>query len=177
MASGGPALGCWGHGGASGEAASLQARHPQRGSGKGEQQLPLPRARAPLGATVGEAQARALRAQGREDGERHATTLSGLGPPEVWSAADGDGGWTQGAAVTSLRVGEGAGGGPSSPAVRGPGPAAPPTFPPDRTRLPDNAVILGKSLDNIKFSFLTQEKTSTEFRSNTSQNMSLISLL
>lgn len=97
----GPCPGCRGHGVASGAAASFQAQYPQRELRKGGAAAASPQSWGSPVATVGEAQAPALRAQGREDRERTCRhpdrSHQRCGQQQTRC-------WTQGAAVTGLRV-------------------------------------------------------------------------
>lgn len=97
----GPCPGCRGHGVASGAAASFQAQYPQRELRKGGAAAASPQSWGSPVATVGEAQAPALRAQGREDRERTCRhpdrSHQRCGQQQMRC-------WTQGAAVTGLRV-------------------------------------------------------------------------
>lgn len=97
----GPCPGCRGHSVASGAAASFQAQYPQRELRKGGAAAASPQSWGSPVATVGEAQAPALRAQGREDRERTCRhpdrSHQRCGQQQMRC-------WTQGAAVTGLRV-------------------------------------------------------------------------
>lgn len=97
----GPCPGCRGHGVASGAAASFQAQYPQRELRKGGAAAASPQSWASPVATVGEAQAPALRAQGREDRER---TCRHPDRSHQRCGRQQTRCWTQGAAVTGLRV-------------------------------------------------------------------------
>lgn len=100
----GPCPGCRGHGVASGAAASFQAQYPQRELRKGGAAAASPQSWGSPVATVGEAQAPALRAQGREDRER---TCRHPDQSHQRCGQQQTRCWTQGAAVTGLRVEEG----------------------------------------------------------------------